>query len=1226
MFGSATVAWDGIASTIVQHPILATTVALSIQLLSITLGATLLVRFTRHAPAWSHRIWLCAIALAIVAVPLHYSAFGWRIGVPSAPVKRPTASPPATAPPPIAMPAVPIEEVEHSPVTPIAVPASTFGDSQRAVASARAEEKSTPENTGASQFSVGSHPDAAADWQQAWVLRASLLLYAFVLTMLLLRLVWGMRRLHWISNAATELPPDTMSIFDRCATTLHLSRQPRVLASDRVSVPLTFGCLRATVLVPRDFSSWSVQEQRAVALHELAHIKRRDVDAELVSRLMVAIYWFHPASLFLQRMLRVSRELATDELVLNAGEARHMYAESIVSILSRVHAAERPILVDGPSVAMSRLGDVEHRLRNVLAHARRPLPAGLGGTLIGMLLVVAAASTFQLNMLDAQSSPTSNPIPPVVPDGSAVAARQPTENASSADGWDAITTSDNDMLSRIRDCDVLTVTGEEYHAILSVEGQVLSADGQPVEDAIVLLRESSTARISSEPKKYIDIEDRHLTRVNDVFARTRTDRQGKYRFENVKSPALPKHWSNSWSGSVVAGHPTKGIGWQTLVPKQDRQRFDLAMTIRLSPTRDISGTYSTPSADPIEDAVVLLQRIESARPIAFADSYNLDLQASQLTPTSTTNAEGVCAFKGLPQGFAAIVYSPPQLEWMGTAAVVATSEDLPLGDRGPQVRMSITQTLVGSPFQLVADPGISVVGKVQDEAGLPVSGASVSLQSSMFKSTSDEEGRFHLQLPTRTLEFPAFQQENSIRFFVRTPAKDELLARSVKVSADEIRSNTPIKVVLERGIAVRGTIVDDDGLPVAGISVRQMGDPLASPAYATSDARGEYELYLSRGRHVLLFSTDEPGFQLPSQRTAMIAKDPEKAQLPHLVADVSAGNSLQLGPFQVARSREIEVIVSLPDGKPAVDANVVLKDEEQLSTGRPNLGSLPVPTVKREISERASTNTQGRARLLPKGTPSSSATAEVTLTRGQASYYGRAQLVDAENNVLSVVLEDGAMLEGSVLLDGQPAPGAVVSVGESTRFTREGPNGISIMGASISNHRTALTDREGHYRIPVENGKEYSVSVQSMPGSSESPGTAHLPQKVSDGLFRVRPFAFITGKEEIAGVVVDAEGAPVQGAHVSVANTIDSDPAFWIGHRSSSQFTTDDSGKFHLKCIPRGRYKLRVSLPRDGSRKALPATAEAQTGNMDLRITVETRPLPQVPRLEPKTISGNPTP
>jgi hypothetical protein len=53
--------------------------------------------------------------------------------------------------------------------------------------------------------------------------------------------------------------------------------------------------------------------------------------------------------------------------------------------------------------------------------------------------------------------------------------------------------------------------GDEFGAVFTVSGQVSTVDGKPVEGAIVVLRESSTDRISMEPDKFLYDKQRHCS-------------------------------------------------------------------------------------------------------------------------------------------------------------------------------------------------------------------------------------------------------------------------------------------------------------------------------------------------------------------------------------------------------------------------------------------------------------------------------------------------------------------------------------------------------------------------------------------------------------------------------------------------------------------------------------------------------------------------------------------
>ncbi len=60
------------------------------------------------------------------------------------------------------------------------------------------------------------------------------------------------------------------------------------------SMPITYGVVRPTILLPSDVLTWSEGRRRAVLLHELAHVQRRDFATQLLGRFTLAIYWRHP--------------------------------------------------------------------------------------------------------------------------------------------------------------------------------------------------------------------------------------------------------------------------------------------------------------------------------------------------------------------------------------------------------------------------------------------------------------------------------------------------------------------------------------------------------------------------------------------------------------------------------------------------------------------------------------------------------------------------------------------------------------------------------------------------------------------------------------------------------------------------------------------------------------------------------------------------------------------
>ncbi|MFW6078821.1 MAG: M56 family metallopeptidase, partial [Gemmatimonadota bacterium] len=155
-----------------------------------------------------------------------------------------------------------------------------------------------------------------------------------------------------VRRIARRAEPPTSSAWTRpfyeAADRLDLERLPRLLIADAVPLPFTFGLLRPTIVLPGGARSWTDERRRAVLLHELGHIRRRDLWSHLVGRLACAVYWFHPLVWIAAGRARAESERACDDLVLRTGTRASSYADHLLQIVrgasrSRVPAAAIPM-------------------------------------------------------------------------------------------------------------------------------------------------------------------------------------------------------------------------------------------------------------------------------------------------------------------------------------------------------------------------------------------------------------------------------------------------------------------------------------------------------------------------------------------------------------------------------------------------------------------------------------------------------------------------------------------------------------------------------------------------------------------------------------------------------------------------------------------------------------------------------------------------------------------
>jgi beta-lactamase regulating signal transducer with metallopeptidase domain len=211
--------------------------------------------------------------------------------------------------------------------------------------------------------------------------------YVAGVVVLLVRLAlepFALRRLTRASRDVTDAAWDRLR--DDAKAQLCLTRKVRLLQSDREVMPLTFGTIAPTILLPASADEWTDDCRRAVLLHELAHVARRDCLVQRIAACACALYWPHPGVWWAATRLRAERELACDDRVLASGAGARDYAQYVLDIAHAFRAAPAP----ATALGMARARQLERRLLAILDEARNrgALDRGRGSVLVAVAVAV----------------------------------------------------------------------------------------------------------------------------------------------------------------------------------------------------------------------------------------------------------------------------------------------------------------------------------------------------------------------------------------------------------------------------------------------------------------------------------------------------------------------------------------------------------------------------------------------------------------------------------------------------------------------------------------------------------------------------------------------------------------------------------------------------------------------------------------------------------------------
>lgn len=151
-------------------------------------------------------------------------------------------------------------------------------------------------------------------------------------------------------------------LLQECKETLKIKTAVSVVVQDYVSAPALMGILRPRIVLPVFAGELSRDTLSCILMHELAHLKRRDLFVNELLLVLRTVYWFNPLVRLLFRYLLEDMEVRNDDYLLNRMGSEHSksYARSLVEVL-RLSQTVSPVpkllcMADGGKNIERRIG------------------------------------------------------------------------------------------------------------------------------------------------------------------------------------------------------------------------------------------------------------------------------------------------------------------------------------------------------------------------------------------------------------------------------------------------------------------------------------------------------------------------------------------------------------------------------------------------------------------------------------------------------------------------------------------------------------------------------------------------------------------------------------------------------------------------------------------------------------------------------------------------------
>ena len=320
----------------------------------VLIAAIAVYALRRKSAASRHAVWSAAV-IGHLAIPVFMLLLpAWRMPLlPAAPWMRAESSQPIVAKSDAAAPGIAAQPVK-----------GTVANTATENAPVRTE-PTVSSSISPSQSAAVVSPGAPLSLSTFGIVATIWLIGA---ALVLLRLAFGTWQVGRLARVGARVEDGAwLSLTQRLANRLGVSRPLTLMRGDRLAVPVTWGIVYPAVLLPLEADTWSEEQKRFVLVHEMAHVKRFDALTQLLAQFAVALFWFDPLVWIAAHQMRVEREHACDDYVLRDGTMPSLYAGELLEMVRNIgtprHDRAAPAFA---ALAMARRSEFEGRMLAIL--------------------------------------------------------------------------------------------------------------------------------------------------------------------------------------------------------------------------------------------------------------------------------------------------------------------------------------------------------------------------------------------------------------------------------------------------------------------------------------------------------------------------------------------------------------------------------------------------------------------------------------------------------------------------------------------------------------------------------------------------------------------------------------------------------------------------------------------------------------------------------------------
>lgn len=179
----------------------------------------------------------------------------------------------------------------------------------------------------------------------AWGLVQWLAVLFFVAAGLgIVRLLIGLNSLQKLTRGSTLVEDSkVVELAHIIQAKIGCTQKIEIRQTSLISNAATTGWKRPRIFLGETFKQWDHERLQSVLAHEIAHVHHNDFTKNLISQICTALHFCNPFVHWLANRLRLSQEVAADQLAATLSSDRTIYAKTLAEMALHQENNRRPV-------------------------------------------------------------------------------------------------------------------------------------------------------------------------------------------------------------------------------------------------------------------------------------------------------------------------------------------------------------------------------------------------------------------------------------------------------------------------------------------------------------------------------------------------------------------------------------------------------------------------------------------------------------------------------------------------------------------------------------------------------------------------------------------------------------------------------------------------------------------------------------------------------------------